>query len=533
MRGPDHKASLEPAQFAEQVRALREVELSIGVPQRWITRGETLNRRVLGKSLVAATDIPAHTTDRPQHADEQESRTGTLAAVRRQARRPPALAADRRATRCSASRTSKTPWRAATRPPSTSARHGASSRASSISRRSSRPSCRSACASSSSTSATAIWMPARRRYQGGRKPFGFVVHAPEYCHDTLIDLCSADDAQRALSVQRIQKTIDLARDLAPLFQWDRGAVSRRARRSSCTSAACRRGPGATISRPRPTGCWARCGGWTRAGVDLLLENLPPYPWYFGGRWFGHVLCDPENTVRLCRESGLGLCFDTSHAALECARSGASLLEFARAVAPYVRHLHMSDGAGTSGEGLQIGDGSVNFVALLPVLLESQPTVIPEIWMGHHENGARVPRRARASDRNPLGQHGPRPAERSPHAAGPPRAHRHGRRDDLHRAARDRHQPDGHRLRPRRHAGASSAWSRTATSATRSSAASIFTTTSAQAMTRDVRPWRDRHVAAGTARAAAGPHAGDADPRCRRPPRRLRQHRHAGTRSHDA
>ena len=47
MRGPDHKASLEPGQFAEQVRAIREVEASLGVPHRWITRGETLNRRVL------------------------------------------------------------------------------------------------------------------------------------------------------------------------------------------------------------------------------------------------------------------------------------------------------------------------------------------------------------------------------------------------------------------------------------------------------------------------------------------------------
>jgi CBS domain-containing protein len=55
-------------------------------------------------------------------------------------------------------------------------------------------------------------------------------------------------------------------------------------------------------------------------------------------------------------------------------------------APYVRHLHVSDGAGTSGEGLQVGDGTVNFVPLLPVLLERQPTLIPEIWMGHHENG---------------------------------------------------------------------------------------------------------------------------------------------------
>jgi CBS domain-containing protein len=99
-----------------------------------------------------------------------------------------------------------------------------------------------------------------------------------------------------------------------------------------------------------------------------------------------VICDAENTVLLCKKSGLGLCFDTSHAALECTKSGASLLEFARSVAPLVRHLHLSDGAGTSGEGLQIGDGSVNFVALLPLLLESKPTVIPEIWMGHHENG---------------------------------------------------------------------------------------------------------------------------------------------------
>src|SRR5258708_40108928 len=32
MRGPDHKASLEPPQFTEQLRAIREVAMSIGVP---------------------------------------------------------------------------------------------------------------------------------------------------------------------------------------------------------------------------------------------------------------------------------------------------------------------------------------------------------------------------------------------------------------------------------------------------------------------------------------------------------------------
>jgi N-acetylneuraminate synthase len=384
MRGPDHKASLEPEQFAEQVRAIREVEASLGVAHRWITRGETLNRRVLGKSLVAASDIPAQTTIgrgmltskspglglSPQLVDKLVGRRLSRAMARDEmflqsdveeavaGRDAPAIDVG-------------APWGIVARFLDFAALEQA-------------------------------FLPlgmrfvefhvsdrdldlGRSAYEGGHKPFGFVVHAPEYCHDTLIDLCSADDAQRALSIDRIQQTINLARDLAPLFQWDAAMFPR--------------GPKIVMHvggmSPRPGGydleaATDRLLGALRLldtrDVDLLLENLPPYPWYFGGRWFGHVICDPENTVLLCKASKLGLCFDTSHAALECARSGASLLEFAKAVAPFVRHLHLSDGAGTSGEGLQIGDGTVNFVAVLPVLLESQPTVIPEIWMGHHENG---------------------------------------------------------------------------------------------------------------------------------------------------
>ena len=384
MRGPDHKASLEPAEFAEQVRALREVELSIGVPHRWITRGETLNRRVLGKSLVAASDIPAHTTIARAMLTSKSPGLGLSPQfveklVGRRLARPIArdemfhqsdiedAVTGREATPIDVG----APWGIVARFLDFAALEQA-------------------------------FVPLGMRfvefhvsdrdldagaaaYHGGRKPFGFVVHAPEYAHDTLIDLCAADDAQRELSVQRIQKTIDLARDLAPLFEWDPAMFPH--------------GPKIVMHvggmSPKPGGydveaavdrLLAALRKLDTKGVDLLLENLPPYPWYFGGRWFGHIICSPENTVLLCKESGLGLCFDTSHAALECAKSGVSLLEFARTVAPYVRHLHMSDGAGTSGEGLQIGDGAVNFVALLPVLLEPQPTVIPEIWMGHHENG---------------------------------------------------------------------------------------------------------------------------------------------------
>lgn len=381
MRGPDHKASLEPAEFAEQVRAVREVELALGVPRRWLTRGETLNRRTLAKSLVAARDIPAGTRIEksmiaskspglglsPQFIDRLVGRS-----VTRDIKRDDAFLAGDIAERRVVERRRPidvgTPWGIVAR----------FTDAEPLVRRFAPQGMHFIEFHVSDRDLDAG--PAA--YTLGTQPFGLVIHAPEYCHDTLIDLCSEDGAQRALSVSRIQKTIDLARDLqssftdvsprGPRIVMHVGGMSRQSHGYDVDAASER-----LVAALREL---------DTDGVELLLENLPPYPWYFGGRWFGFVLCDAENTVRLCEASGLGLCFDTSHAALECARSGASLADFAHAVAPYVRHLHVSDGAGTSGEGLAIGDGEVNFVELLPPLLANQPTLIPEIWMGHHETG---------------------------------------------------------------------------------------------------------------------------------------------------
>lgn len=381
MRGPDHKASLEPAEFAEQVRAVREVELALGVPRRWLTRGETLNRRTLAKSLVAATDIPAGTriersmvTSKspglglsPQFIDRLVGRS-----VTRDIKRDEAFLAgdivERRVVERRRPIDVGTPWGIVAR----------FTDAEPLVKRFAPLGMHFIEFHVSDRDLDAGAMA----YTLGAQPFGLVVHAPEYCHDTLIDLCSEDDAQRTLSVSRIQKTIGLARELRPLFT----DVSPRGPRIVMHVGGMSRKSHGYDGDAASERLVKALGELDTDGVDLLLENLPPYPWYFGGRWFGFMLCDAENTVRLCEASGLGLCFDTSHAALECARSGASLVEFARAVAPHVRHLHVSDGAGTSGEGLAIGDGEVNFVELLPPLLAGQPTLIPEIWMGHHETG---------------------------------------------------------------------------------------------------------------------------------------------------
>jgi sialic acid synthase SpsE/sugar phosphate isomerase/epimerase/CBS domain-containing protein len=384
MRGPDHKASLEPAAFADQVRAVREVEMSLGAPHRWMTRGETLNRRVLSKSLVAATDIPANAAITRAMVTSKSPGLGLSPQLvdklvgRRLARMV------KRDDMFLASDILDPAAAAAVREIDVGAPWGVVARFLDVAPLEEKFLPRGMSFIEFHVSDRDLDAGAAA-YEGGKKPFGFVVHAPEYAHDTLIDLCAVDDAQRMLSVQRIQQTIDLARALAPQFWLDPALFPN--------------GPKIVM---HVGGMWPKPGGYDvdaatnrvltalerldSEGVDLLLENLPPYPWYFGGRWFGHIICDVANTALLCEKSGLGLCFDTSHAALECARTGASMLEFAERIAPFVRHLHVSDGAGTSGEGLQIGDGNVNFVELLPVLLENAPTMIPEIWMGHHENG---------------------------------------------------------------------------------------------------------------------------------------------------
>lgn len=381
MRGPDHKASLEPAEFAEQVRAVREVELSLGVPRRWLTRGETLNRRTLGKSLVAARDIPAGAklekamiTSKspglglsPQLIDRLIGRSVTRTLKKDDAFYPADIE-ERRAAERRRPIDVGTPWGIVAR--FTDAKPLIDRFA------------------SQGMHFVEFHVSDRdldagpAAYTLGKQPFGLVVHAPEYCHDTLIDLCSSDEAQRKLSVQRIQKTIDLTRSLRPMFT----DVSPRGPRIVMHVGGMSQLSHGYDVEAASERLLEALGWLDHDGVELLLENLPPFPWYFGGRWFGFIIADAENTAMLCERSGLGLCFDTSHAALECARSGASLSDFAKRIAPYVRHLHVSDGAGTSGEGLAIGDGEVNFVDLLPPLLESQPTLIPEIWMGHHENG---------------------------------------------------------------------------------------------------------------------------------------------------
>jgi N,N'-diacetyllegionaminate synthase len=57
--GPDHKASLEPSELVAMVLAIRNIELALGDGIKRLTDGESKNKVVARKSLIASKDIRA------------------------------------------------------------------------------------------------------------------------------------------------------------------------------------------------------------------------------------------------------------------------------------------------------------------------------------------------------------------------------------------------------------------------------------------------------------------------------------------
>jgi N-acetylneuraminate synthase/N,N'-diacetyllegionaminate synthase len=56
--GPDHKASLEPKEFKEMVKAICDVERALGSGVKKPTKNEEKIKKIVRKSIIAKTDIP-------------------------------------------------------------------------------------------------------------------------------------------------------------------------------------------------------------------------------------------------------------------------------------------------------------------------------------------------------------------------------------------------------------------------------------------------------------------------------------------
>lgn len=210
-----------------------------------------------------------------------------------------------------------------------------------------------------------------------------IVHAPEIFDRQLVDICSSDEDIVKRSLDILQKSIDKTLEIAEFFPARKpklvmhlGGMFLNERNLLDTSIL----TGRAIENFRQL-------RFDSDKIDILPENLPPRPWYLGGEWFQHGFMLAEDMISFCREFGLGMTYDICHASLYCHEYNLDLTEYTKIIMPLVRHIHISDAYGNSGEGIQIGEGEIAFNKVLHEVGLYDFSWVPEIWSGHLHHGA--------------------------------------------------------------------------------------------------------------------------------------------------
>lgn len=381
MEGPDHAASLTAPEFGRMVEGIREIEEALGTgEERFLSQGEMMNRENLGKSLVATTALTKGTTLTPEHIQVRSPGQG-LSPQRYEELLGRTLLRDMAEedffypSDLAETRIEPRPWRFS-RPWGVPVRyHDFRAYA--------------ACASPPDLFEFHLSYsdmdldPAD--YLDGPYRAGFVVHAPElFAESRLMDLATPDAACRAESLRETQRVIDITRSLKRYFpHTPRPLIVANI-------------GGFTMDAPLPAdqiaGYYERFAQSLAAldleGVELIPQTMAPFPWHFGGQRYQNLFVRIDEMVEWCRRLGLRMCFDVSHSRLACNHLGVDFDDYCRKIAPFTAHLHLGDAKGVNGEGLQVGEGEIDFVRLGEILRDACPTAsfIPEIWQGHKNGG---------------------------------------------------------------------------------------------------------------------------------------------------
>ena len=380
MEGPDHSASLEFDDFKRLVDGIREVELSLGTSNdRVVTQGELINRENLSKSIFAKKDIKKDDTFskemfeikspgqglNPQYLNKIIGYKATRDIQKGKALFKSDLGGLIRAKKnYTFNRTWALPVRF----------HDINS-----------------LMENTQPNSVEFHMSYKditedlSKFLTQKYNCEYIVHAPELFEDDhLLDLCTPDEEYRKKSIFHLQRVIDKTLSMKQYF------------------------PQAKIPQ-----VIVHCGGFTKdailpfekkaeyyinlidsisklnlQGIELLPENMAPFPWLFGGQRYQNIFIDADEIIDFCTKTNLKICQDISHSHLACNKFGWEHIEYTKKLAPYTVHYHISDGTGVDGEGLQIGEGNIDFTNIYPIINELSPNAsfIPEVWQGHKNNG---------------------------------------------------------------------------------------------------------------------------------------------------
>ncbi len=381
MEGPDHAASLEPEEFKALVSGIREVEAARGekLAERALSQGELINRENLAKSLVAARDLPAGTTISEGDIAVKSPGQG-LSPLKM-----PALLG-RKLTRTMAADdyffqsdldegVAKARRYRFDRPWGVPVRYHDTARFLEI--------CEPDIIEFHLSYSDMERDPAA--YLSGTYDLGFVVHAPElFAGSKLMDLATPDEALRRYSLEQTQAVIDITRALKKFFP--------KTKRPPIVANI----GGFTMDEPLPAEEKAEryrifAQSLTELdmdGVELTPQTMAPFPWHFGGQRHQNIFIFPDESAAFCAKHDLRMCVDISHTKLAANHFGFDFAQGLAQLGPHTAHLHFGDAKGLDGEGLQIGEGEIDFDEIGQVLRTHAPTAsfIPEIWQGHKNMG---------------------------------------------------------------------------------------------------------------------------------------------------
>lgn len=380
MEGPDHSASLEREEFKLLVSGIREIEEGLGDGLvRKISQGEMINRENLAKSLVASQDLVKGTTIKSEHLKVLSPGQGLSAQnyskllgrvlTRDMLEEDYFYPSDLLDERCEPKIYDfNRPWGIPVR------YHDFKEYSLKIN-----PDIFEFHLSYSDLDLDI------NDYLSGEYEYGFVVHAPElFSESRLMDLASPDEEYRQYSIKETQRVIEITRSLKKYFpKTDRPMIVANI-------------GGFTMDELLPSdqiiSYYERFANSLNLldmdGVELIPQTMAPFPWHFGGQRHQNLFVHADECREWCEKLNLRMCFDISHSKLTSNHFGIDFYDFAKKIAPITGHLHLGDALGVNGEGLQIGEGEIDFKKLASILDDYCPkaSFIPEIWQGHKNGG---------------------------------------------------------------------------------------------------------------------------------------------------
>ena len=198
--------------------------------------------------------------------------------------------------------------------------------------------------------------------------------------DHILDLASKDSEYLATSIHHLERTIEATIKCKQFFSSSRPFIILNVGGSTTSSSLSPEEIEAGYSQ-----VISILNQYHSSDYELIIQTMPPFPWHFGGQRLHNLFVNPSEIFDILT-SNMTLLRHLTY--ISCNHLDVSFIHAVKKL-PLAAHFHIVDANGTTDEGLQLGDGSIDFRDFMRLLLTepTQASFIPEIWQGHKDHGS--------------------------------------------------------------------------------------------------------------------------------------------------